>query len=101
MEKIQTFGKKDIKFKMKEPSMYDVIMHNDDYTTMDFVIMVLENIFRKEKKDAVRIMWKIHNEGSANVGTYTKDIAKSKAKLTMDIARQNGFPLLVTIEESK
>lgn len=79
--------------------MYNVIMHNDDVTTMDFVVMVLRRIFRKSEEDAETIMMKIHNEGQAVVGTYFKDIAQSKANYTMALARKNGFPLMLTIEE--
>lgn len=80
--------------------MYNVIMHNDDITTMDFVVMVLKSIFRKSAEDAETIMLKIHNEGKAVVGTYYKDIAQTKAYYTMDLARKNGFPLKLTIEEA-
>lgn len=85
---------------MKEPSMYNVIMHNDDVTTMEFVVMVLERVFRKDADAAETIMLKIHNEGSAIVGTYYRDIAESKTKFTMAMARQQGFPLKLTIEEA-
>lgn len=80
--------------------MFNVIMHNDDETTMDFVVMVLQRIFRKSEQDAEIIMLKIHNEGAAIVGTYFKDIAVSKARYTMELARQNGFPLQLTTEEA-
>lgn len=96
----QTAKDKQTRFRMKEPSLYNVIMHNDDYTTMDFVVMVLIRIFRKSESDAETIMLKIHNEGGAVVGTYSKDIAQSKADYTMQLARQNGFPLTLTIEEA-
>lgn len=79
--------------------MYNVIMHNDDVTTMDFVVMVLKRIFRKNEQDAETIMMKVHNEGSAVVGTYSKDIAVSKAKYAMAMAKMNGFPLKLTTEE--
>lgn len=99
MAKIQIKGNSQTAFKMKEPTMYNVIMHNDDVTTMDFVVMVLQRIFRKSEQDAEIIMLTIHNEGSAIVGTYTKDIAKSKMDYTIALARKNGFPLQLTIEE--
>ena len=85
---------------IREPRRYSVFMHNDDFTTMDFVVMVLERVFKKSKADAERIMLKIHNEGEAVVGTYYKDIAVSKAKYTMALAKQNGFPLKLSIEEA-
>ena len=72
--------------------MYNVIMHNDDVTTMDFVVYVLVRIFRKSEEDAETLMLKVHNEGSAVVGTYSQDIAQSKA---------NNYPLKLTIEETR
>lgn len=99
MDETQVKGNKMARFKMKEPSMYNVIMHNDDVTTMDFVVMVLRRIFRKSAEDAEVIMLKVHNEGQAVVGTYFKDIAQSKVNYTKTLARKNGFPLMLTIEE--
>lgn len=92
---------KHTQFKIKEPPMYNVIMHNDDVTTMDFVVYVLVKIFRKSEQDAETIMLKIHNEGSAIVGTYSQDIAQSKANYTMNLAKANNFPLQLTIEETR
>lgn len=99
MIKIQTTARKQTDLRMKEPSKYNVIMHNDDVTTMDFVVMILKRVFHKTEKDAETIMLKIHNEGSAVAGTYFRDIAKSKAEYAMALARMNGFPLKLTIEE--
>lgn len=84
---------------MKEPSMYNVIMHNDDVTTMDFVVMVLKRVFRKDEADAEEIMMKVHTEGAAVVGTYFRDIAVSKAQYAMALAKINGYPLKLTVEE--
>ena len=84
---------------MKEPSMYDVIMLNDDVTTMDFVVRVLMRVFHKSREIAQSLMMKIHLEGSAVVGSYSKDIAESKAQLTMQLAKAEGFPLQVTVKE--
>ena len=100
MAKTQKKGSKQTRFKMKEPSMYNVIMNNDNETTMDFVVMVLQRIFHKNEEDAEVIMLKVHNEGSAIAGTYFKDIAVSKANFTMSLAKQNGFPLRLTTEEA-
>ena len=98
---IKTSHSKHTQFKLKEPPMYNVIMHNDDVTTMDFVVYVLVKIFRKSEQDAETIMLKIHNEGSAIVGTYSQDIAQSKANYTMNLAKANNFPLKLTIEEKR
>jgi ATP-dependent Clp protease adaptor protein ClpS len=98
---IKTSHSKHTQFKLKEPPMYNVIMHNDDVTTMDFVVYVLVKIFRKSEQDAETTMLKIHNEGSAIVGTYSQDIAQSKANYTMNLAKANNFPLKLTIEEKR
>ena len=85
---------------LKEPSMYNVIMHNDDITTMDFVVMILQKVFRKTEEDAVALMQKVHFEGRGVAGTYYKDIADSKAKYAMRMARERQFPFLLTVEEA-
>ena len=100
MEKSQTRHNSDTRYKVPEPPMYNVIMHNDDVTTMDFVVMVLVRIFRKTQQDAETLMMKIHTEGSAVAGTYTYDIAHSKTATATRLARQNGFPLKLTVEEA-
>ncbi|MGN0221166.1 MAG: ATP-dependent Clp protease adaptor ClpS [Prevotella sp.] len=96
----QEQNSKQRQYQYKEPTLWHVVMHNDDVTTMDFVVMVLERVFRKTKADAERIMLKIHNEGEAVAGTYYKDIAVSKSKYVMALAKQNGFPLKLSIEEA-
>lgn len=80
------------------PPEKKVVFYNDDYTTMEFVIDVLISIFNKTAEDAEELMLTVHEEGSAIVGTYTYDIAVSRANLTKQIARQNGFPLRVEVE---
>lgn len=84
----------------KEPPKYNVIMHNDDVTTMDFVVLILRRIFRKSAEDAEVLMMKVHNEGAAIVGTYSMDIAQSKADFAMQVAKHSGFPLKLTIQEA-
>jgi len=83
---------------IKEPSMYRVILHNDDYTTMEFVVEVLQKIFHKSRSEAEEIMWRVHEKGSAVCGVYTYEIAQTKAEQVKRLARQNDFPLLATIE---
>ncbi len=100
MAKTESHRSKQTKYKVKEPAMYNVVMHNDDVTTMEFVVFVLMRIFHKTYEDAETIMLKIHNEGSAIVGTYYRDIAETKVRYTTDFAKSNGFPLLLTIEEA-
>lgn len=99
MANVEIKRTKDVKFHYKAPKNYNVIFHNDDFTTMEFVVYVLKAIFHKNEADAERIMMKVHMEGSAIAGTYSKDIAESKAKKTMKLARDNNFPLLLTVEE--
>ena len=84
--------------RIREPKRYQVIMHNDDYTPMDFVVDILVSIFNKTKEDAQNIMQTVHNEGYSVVGCYTYDIAVTRVEVTKSIAKQNGFPLRVEIE---
>ncbi len=83
---------------LKEPELYRVILHNDDYTTMEFVIKILKSIFHKNAEEAEDIMWRIHQNGRAVCGIYTYEIAQTKAEQVKHQAKQNGFPLLATIE---
>jgi ATP-dependent Clp protease adaptor protein ClpS len=83
---------------LREPPLYRVILHNDDYTTMDFVVEILESIFLKTREEAINLMLKIHNDGKAVCGVYTFEIAQTKAEQVKQLARENSFPLLATIE---
>lgn len=85
---------------INEPGQYNVVFHNDDFTPMDFVTMILELIFFKSETEAVRLMLKVHHEGKAIVGTYSYDIAVTKATEANNAARNNGFPLRVTVSEA-
>ncbi len=87
--------------KVKEPKFYHVIMHNDDFTPMDFVVALLEQIFHKEEPEAVRLMYMVHRSGRAAVGTYPYDIAVTKAQTGMAMAREQGFPFRLTVEEAE
>ena len=84
-----------------EPELYHVVMWNDDYTTMDFVVEVLSDIFHKGYDEAVEIMLTIHKKGKAVCGTYTYEIAETKVHQTMQRARANQFPLRVTMEKAE
>jgi len=81
------------------PKMYKVILHNDDYSTFDFVIEVLMQIFNKNKDEAVTITFKVDQEGYAVVGIYPKEIAETKVSLVREMAKDAGYPLLATMEE--
>jgi len=96
----QTKRNKDVRFKFKDPSMYNVIIHNDDVTTTDFVVYILNTIFRKPLPEAEELMWKVDREGAAVAGTYYKDIAESKCEKAISESRLNGFPLMLTVEEA-
>ena len=87
------------RIKIKEPGHYRVIMHNDDFTPMDFVVLLLQQIFHKEEPEAVRLMYTVHRSGKAAVGTYSYDIAITKAQAAMSAARAQGFPFRLTVEE--
>lgn len=86
------------KSKIQLPKKYKVIMHNDDYTTMEFVIFVLKKFFGKSGVDAESIMFQIHEKGAAICGVYTREIAESKADKVMKSAENEGHPLRCSVE---
>lgn len=88
------------KTRVREPRLYQVIMHNDDFTPMDFVVLLLEQIFHKEEPEAIRLMYMVHRSGRAAVGTYSYDIAVTKAQAGMSMARAQGYPFRLTVEEA-
>jgi ATP-dependent Clp protease adaptor protein ClpS len=85
---------------INEPHAYRVIMFNDDYTTMEFVVRILARVFHKAKEEAFLLMEKIHKTGSAVVGVYAYDIGATYVALVKDAARKNGFPLRCELEEA-
>jgi ATP-dependent Clp protease adaptor protein ClpS len=84
----------------KVPPKYAVLLHNDDFTTMEFVIEVLRRFFGRTGDEAVAIMLKVHNEGKGVAGIYSFEIAETKAAQVIDFARSKGFPLLTSVEET-
>lgn len=84
----------------KPPRMYKVILYNDDYTTMDFVIEILQRFFAMNRERAVEIMLKVHNEGSAVCGVYSRDVAETKVNQVSEFAKQQGHPLRCGMEET-
>lgn len=86
---------------LDEPGMWNVILHNDDSTPMDFVVMLLREIFGHNEQSAVELMMEIHLEGAGVAGTYTHEVAEEKCGHTLFAARENGFPLKATIEEEE
>jgi ATP-dependent Clp protease adaptor protein ClpS len=83
---------------IKEPSMYKVLLHNDDYTTMEFVVQVLMYVFNKSIEDATRIMLNVHKKGLGVCGVYTYEVAETKVEKVRALAKENHFPLQCTME---
>ncbi|HSK09196.1 MAG TPA: ATP-dependent Clp protease adaptor ClpS [Vicinamibacterales bacterium] len=84
----------------REPRLFRVVLHNDDYTTMDFVVEVLETVFLKHPSEAYRVMMDVHRHGRGVCGTYPHEIAETKAALVQGLARERGFPLRASVEEA-
>ena len=89
----------DTRPKTKKPSMYKVLLLNDDYTPMEFVIIVLESVFNKKQEDATQIMLHVHKNGVGLCGTFTYDVAETKCKIVMDMAKKNEHPLQCTMKK--
>jgi len=85
---------------VKEPTLYRVLLHNDDYTTMEFVVEILESVFAKARTEAVRIMMNVHTEGQGECGTYPFEIAETKVAIVHERARESGYPLRASMEEA-
>jgi len=85
---------------LRKPKMYAVVMYNDDYTTMDFVVEVLIKIFKENIDEATAIMLDIHKEGLHVVSVYTYDIAVTKTNMALAMASDRGYPLMITIKEA-
>ncbi len=86
--------------KTKRPKLYKVLLHNDDFTTMEFVIEVLMRFFNKERTDAMRVMLLVHHTGTGVAGVYTREIAETKVRKVLDLARRAESPLQCTTEEA-
>ena len=84
--------------KLQRPRLWRVLLHNDDYTTQDFVVWVLESIFHLPHAEAFAIMMHVHQSGVGVAGIFTRDVAETKVKATQQLAEQHEYPLLVTIE---
>jgi ATP-dependent Clp protease adaptor protein ClpS len=84
--------------RLDEPPMYRVLLLNDDYTTMDFVVEVLKYVFHKSEEDANRIMLNVHQKGAGVCGLYPLEIAETKIDIVDSLARERGFPLKCTME---
>jgi ATP-dependent Clp protease adaptor protein ClpS len=86
--------------KVEEPPLYKVLLHNDDYTTMDFVVWVLEQVFGMGEQQAIQVMLNVHVKGVGVAGVYTYEIAEMKVERTTELAREQEFPLLCTMEKA-
>jgi ATP-dependent Clp protease adaptor protein ClpS len=91
----------DERTRTKKPPMYKVLLHNDDYTTKEFVVFVLQSIFQRSESDAVAIMSHVHNHGVGIAGVYTFEIAETKVTKTVQLARSHEYPLQLSIEPSE
>ena len=89
----------EIELALDEPTQYKVLLHNDDYTSMDFVIEILMGIFHKSLQQAEVIMIEVHKAGKGTCGIFTYEIAETKVHQVKELAKSNGFPLLATLEE--
>jgi ATP-dependent Clp protease adaptor protein ClpS len=86
--------------KLKPPAMYQVLLLNDDYTPMEFVVAIIQEFFNKDRETATQIMLKVHRDGKGLCGVYPKDIASTKVELVLTHARKAGHPLQCVMEEA-
>ena len=85
--------------RLEKPPLYKVVLHNDDFTTMEFVVFVLTHVFLRSEPEAFSIMLKVHHEGIGIAGVYSFEVANMKAEKAMNLARAQEYPLLCTVEE--
>jgi ATP-dependent Clp protease adaptor protein ClpS len=88
----------EIRERVEHPKLWKVLLHNDDYTTQEFVVWVLETVFNMPHADAFAVMMHVHQSGVGVAGLFTRDVAETKVKATQRLAEQHEYPLLVTIE---
>lgn len=88
------------KAKVKPPPLYKVMLLNDDYTPMDFVVVVLQTVFAMSREKATQVMLQVHREGMGVCGTYTREVASAKVEQVIEIARKHQHPLQCTMEET-
>lgn len=88
----------DAKPQLKEPAMYRVLMHNDDFTPMEFVVAVLETFFSMDRIRATNVMYEVHTAGKAICGIFSRDVAETKVDQVMEYARRHDHPLLCSVE---
>jgi len=86
---------------VKRPALYNVVLLNDDFTPMDFVVVILNDVFHKSQDEAIHIMWQTHHEGKGYCGCYTRDVAETKMAQVIEYARSNQFPLKCILERKE
>jgi ATP-dependent Clp protease adaptor protein ClpS len=87
--------------RLEKPKLFKVILHNDDFTTMEFVVFILKHVFKRSDAEAFSIMLKVHNEGIGIAGVYPFEVANMKAEKAMNLSKANEYPLLCTVEEEE
>jgi ATP-dependent Clp protease adaptor protein ClpS len=100
MDQPDSTVKERVKVQKQEPTLYKVVLLNDDYTTMEFVVHVLENVFQKSPAEAYRIMMNVHINGRGIAGVYSWEVADTKVSTVATMAREAGFPLKAVTEEA-
>jgi len=88
----------EVRLQLKQPTLYRIVMHNDDFTPMEFVVAVLEMFFNMERTQATNVMYEVHMTGKAVCGAYSKDVAMTKVEQVMEYARRHEHPLLCSLE---
>ena len=96
-EKIEILGQESL----QEPPLYQVLLHNDDYTTMEFVVMILQTVFQKDLEEATRIMLNVHHQGIGIAGIFTLEVGETKVAIVHHMARENQFPLKCSLERER
>jgi len=85
--------------RLEKPKLFKVLLHNDDFTTMEFVVFILSHVFMRSTSEAFTVMMQVHNEGVGVAGVYTYEVATMKAEKAMNLSKANEYPLLCTVEE--
>ncbi len=85
--------------RVEKPKLFKVLLHNDDFTTMEFVVFILSRVFMRSTDEAFSVMMQVHNEGVGVAGVYTYEVATMKAEKAMNLSKANEYPLLCTVEE--
>ena len=96
-EKVETTDRTSL----QEPPLYKVLLHNDDYTTMEFVVMILQTVFQKDIDEATLIMLNVHHQGVGIAGVFTLEVGETKVELVHQMAKQNQFPLKCSLEKER